>query len=801
MLKTRILSYFSRILYIFALACIYCFSTFNNAFSADAIITYNYTNGGSGCSNETYTLGTAKELTCIPTKSGYIFTGWYDSATGGNKITQITALDTGDKTFYAQWTEDKFQIKTIELTDNGIFPFELYAGGTFYVDWGDGTTEKIERDNSSPNDYTHVYKNGGVYTIRFGGVADSYYQNTGSGNTPPVIKFYDYITEASGSLSKIFPVSQPYMFASTFAGDSHLTTISDTLFSNLNASDYMFNYTFSGCTSLQNIPSDLFSDITTSANGLFMATFSGCSALTTIPSGLFSHITEPAENMFGGTFNGCSNLNSITDGNNTVNYIPVSMFSNLEQYYKDNNILHTATYPVFNGTFGWTALATECPTGTADYLFANTPDIFSAWGGTVSCIPYITCPNGFTSNTTATDISQCYTEYSKQCSEVNPVTIGGNTHISNVIYKNATAMGRQYASGDTEWTLNDVSACDILNTICETGYHYEPGNDGIDVDNTISSSTYSDSGMTWNATFSYGTITGKAICSSTKGKGLWMSGDYLVTTPDDITVIPYDDINEDSTGQYCYCQIDGYTPLNSATQILNGDWTFVSDRGSASKCASNCASRCSLNFGTSTEYRTAVLNAVGGQESTCKANTYTVQFNSNANDTTETMNSVICTYNKNCVLPANIFSRNAYSFIGWTTTQSDTEIAYTDKDTVLNLTDTENGVVTLYAQWEIKQIQCVSGYYLQANKSIANDLCLIGNYCPGSEIVEFSATENQCMVQCPVIDDKQYTTISGATSITQCYTEYSKQCSEANPITIGNDTHIASFTYANDSAM
>nr|MBQ0091335.1 InlB B-repeat-containing protein [Candidatus Enterousia merdequi] len=66
-------------------------------------IIYDYTNGGSGCANDTYTPGTAKELLCIPTKEGYTFAGWYDAATGGNKIETITILDTGNKTLYAQW--------------------------------------------------------------------------------------------------------------------------------------------------------------------------------------------------------------------------------------------------------------------------------------------------------------------------------------------------------------------------------------------------------------------------------------------------------------------------------------------------------------------------------------------------------------------------------------------------------------------------------------------------------------------------------------------------------------------------
>ena len=43
-------------------------------------ITYDYTNGGAGCENETYIAGEYKELNCIPELDGHTFMGWYDNA-------------------------------------------------------------------------------------------------------------------------------------------------------------------------------------------------------------------------------------------------------------------------------------------------------------------------------------------------------------------------------------------------------------------------------------------------------------------------------------------------------------------------------------------------------------------------------------------------------------------------------------------------------------------------------------------------------------------------------------------------
>jgi uncharacterized repeat protein (TIGR02543 family) len=50
--------------------------------------------------SETITLGT-------PTKNGYTFAGWYDSSTGGNKVTQIAKGSTGDIILYAKWTANE----------------------------------------------------------------------------------------------------------------------------------------------------------------------------------------------------------------------------------------------------------------------------------------------------------------------------------------------------------------------------------------------------------------------------------------------------------------------------------------------------------------------------------------------------------------------------------------------------------------------------------------------------------------------------------------------------------------------
>ncbi|MFR5313627.1 MAG: beta strand repeat-containing protein, partial [Clostridia bacterium] len=90
----------------------------------------SWTNSGSGTlSGTTYTFGAGNgTLTAnyknnsitlpTPTRTGYTFTGWYDAASGGNKIGNAgaTYTPTGEKTLYAHWTINQY---TLTVNPNG----------------------------------------------------------------------------------------------------------------------------------------------------------------------------------------------------------------------------------------------------------------------------------------------------------------------------------------------------------------------------------------------------------------------------------------------------------------------------------------------------------------------------------------------------------------------------------------------------------------------------------------------------------------------------------------------------------
>ena len=77
-------------------------------------------------------------------------------------------------------------------------------------------------------------------------------------------------------------------------------------------------------------------------------------------------------------------------------------------------------------------------------------------------------------------------------------------------------------------------------------------------------------------------------------------------------------------------------------------------------------------------------------------NKYTVCFNSNGG--TGTMSNQTFYYGVSQNLRKNSFSRNSYSFLGWSTSETSAK-KYTDSEDVLNLSNRDGVIINLYAQW------------------------------------------------------------------------------------------------------
>lgn len=77
---------------------------------------------------------------------------------------------------------------------------------------------------------------------------------------------------------------------------------------------------------------------------------------------------------------------------------------------------------------------------------------------------------------------------------------------------------------------------------------------------------------------------------------------------------------------------------------------------------------------------------------------YTVTFDGNGGS--GTMADQSFDYDEKKALTANSFTRTGHDFTGWNTKADGSGTPYTDEQEVKNLTDTDGGTVTLYAQWE-----------------------------------------------------------------------------------------------------
>ena len=102
--------------------------------------------------------------------------------------------------------------------------------------------------------------------------------------------------------------------------------------------------------------------------------------------------------------------------------------------------------------------------------------------------------------------------------------------------------------------------------------------------------------------------------------------------------------------------------------------------------------------GQSVKNLTSVSDAIINLYAVWQANTYTVSYN--ANGGSGTMSNSSHTYDVAKSLTSNAFTREGYTFLGWSTSSGATTPTYTNGQSVKNLTSTNGGTVNLYAVWQ-----------------------------------------------------------------------------------------------------
>jgi len=290
-----------------------------------------------------------------------------------------------------------------------------------------------------------------------------------------------------------------------------------------------------------------------------------------------------------------------------------------------------------------------CAGGTLQYSEANDVGITA-------------CPSGYTNSAAnATAQSQCY----RTCAAADvPHLKSGGTMTGGYYYGDNNQCGpanAQQCAGGYHYV---AAAPDLMTVIGAseggTAYGYL-SNTGEDSYNT---STY---GITHNGEFvvdygNKGKVHGYARCSSRSATNSWVgsNGDYVLQSDGTTATLP------DSTGQYCYCQLDGYTANGSQTTIaLSAPWVFRADLDGAMDCAYDCAFGCatSLSFDSSNlTFRAAVFGAIPAGPASCQANTITLNWK---NATGGTHATTTCTYGGTIDTPTTAPTKRGHTFTGW----------------------------------------------------------------------------------------------------------------------------------------
>ena len=301
-----------------------------------------------------------------------------------------------------------------------------------------------------------------------------------------------------------------------------------------------------------------------------------------------------------------------------------------------------------------------------------------------------TCPagsycvgGGFTVETANNSIAQCPTTHPNSAEGA-----GADTQCYTACTVATANIAHATAVSGNDYFGTGVDTCEP--TACVAGWHVKPGldigetigeeagsnNAYIKNDGTFSEMNYDNKGSKGQEYYGIsgknsfavdyadkGILTGHGRCSTQPGVGIWNGA----SNPEDVTVVNNlaDEAGMEGA-QYCYCQVDGFTPVGGTKAIVtSAPWVFFYDDGSADYCADDCASRCagSLRYDGVADlaFRGAVMNSLPVSSATCAANTINIDWNPD-NNGAHTINQ--CTYEGSITVPADPV-KPGYTFTGW----------------------------------------------------------------------------------------------------------------------------------------
>ncbi|MDO4317659.1 MAG: InlB B-repeat-containing protein [Lachnospiraceae bacterium] len=354
------------------------------------------------------------------------------------------------------------------------------------------------------------------------------------------------------------------------------------------------------------------------------------------------------------------------------------------------------------------------------YVYAGDLSVYAQWIPNTYTVVYNS--NGATSGTTASSLhtyDTAKTLTANGFSKNGYTFTGWNTKAdgtgtaygNNQSVKNLTATNQGKVTLYAQWSINKYTIS--YNANGGTG---APGNQtktyGSDL--TLSSTVPTRTGYTFTGWNTKADGTGTSYAKGAKYTAnasvtlyaQWKSKEYTLTINPNGGTIKTEDGKTDTTKPVSYntklvydksnwwkvpvCKRLGYT--------LNGLYTAPSAGTKVYLANGEC-----VNDGKYFKEKKYVYAGDLSVYAQWIPNTYTVVYNSNG-ATSGTTASSLHTYDTAKTLTANGFSKNGYTFTGWNTKADGTGTAYGNNQSVKNLTATNQGTVTLYAQWKIESV-------------------------------------------------------------------------------------------------
>ena len=637
----------------------------------------NSADGGS-TSDQSMTYDTAADLTLNGyTKTGYTFTGWNTQSDGGGtaytngqNVTNLTAIEGGTVTLYAQWRANSYTIRfdgnsadsgstqdqamtydqAANLTHNGYtktgytftgWNIQADGGGTPYTD-GQNVTNLTAIEGETITLYAQWRANS--YTIKFdGNTADG-------GNTQDQAMTYDHAANLTpnGYTKTGYTFTswntQPDGGGTAYNNEQSVVNLTPgegdvvTLYAQWHANDY--KVAFDGNT----------------ADG-------GSMSDQPMAFDLAVNLTANAYTKTGYTFAG---WNTKADGEGT-GYADGQEVVNLTAIEGETVTLY-AQWRANNYTIKFDG---------------NTAD-----GGS-------TQDQAMTYDQAADLTINGYTKTGYTFTGWNTQQDGGGTAYTdgqNVI--NLTAIEGETLTLYAQWRANNYTIKFDGNTADDGNMPDQPMI--YDIETSLSINGYTKTGYTFAGWSTQqdgkGTIyaDGQNVINLTPEEGgmvtlyaQWRANSYTIRF-DGNTADGGDTSDQSMTyDTAANLTVNGYTKTG---YTFTGWNTQIDGKGTAYTDGQNV-----INL-TAAEGETVTLYAQW------RANTYTIKFDGNTADGGSTQDQAL-TYDHAANLTPNGYTKTGYSFTGWNTQADGGGTVYTDAQNVVNLTAAEGETVTLFAQW------------------------------------------------------------------------------------------------------